>query len=65
MMRIVKHFRIYSLFMATYFAETVFEHQMMMDKSAYLLVRKSELAKNPKLLTTLSRNFNQMYDYFD
>lgn len=60
-----KRFRIYSLFMATYFAETVFEHRMMMDKSAYLLVRKSELEKTPELLSTLSQKFNQMYDYFD
>ncbi|MDD7631590.1 MAG: hypothetical protein SOY43_00610 [Parabacteroides sp.] len=51
--------------MATYFTEEVFEHYMMIDKSAYLLVRKTELENNPELLPTLSRKFNQMYDFFD
>ena len=60
-----KRFRVYSLFMATYFTETLFEHYVMMEKSAYLLVRKTELQKDPNLLAMLSLKFNQMYDYFE
>lgn len=60
-----KRFRVYSAFMATYFSEILFEHYMMMDKSAYLLVRRTELEKSPDLLSLLSRKFNQMYDLFD
>ena len=60
-----KRFRVYSSFIATYFTEEVFEHYMMIDKSAYLLVRKTELENNPELLPMLSRKFNQMYDFFD
>ena len=60
-----KCFRVYSLFMATYFTETLFEHYVMMEKSAYLLVRKTELQKDPNLLAMLSLKFNQMYDYFE
>ena len=60
-----KRFREYSLFMATYFTETLFEHYVMMEKSAYLLVRKTELQKDPNLLAMLSLKFNQMYDYFE
>ena len=60
-----KRFRVYSAFMATYFSEILFEHYLMMDKSAYLLVRRTELEKSPDLLSLLSRKFNQMYDLFD
>ena len=60
-----KRLRVYSSFMATYFTESVFEHYMMIDKSAYLLVRRQALKDNPDLLTTLSSKFNEMYEFFD
>lgn len=60
-----KRFRIYSVMMATYFTEDVFEHYVLMDKSAYLLVRRTELEANPFLPLELSSRFKQIYDYFD
>lgn len=60
-----KRFRVYSTMMATYFDENVFEHYVMMDKSAYILVRKSVLNLCPTLPEELTRDFNQLYDYFD
>ena len=62
---LTKRFRVYCSFMATYFTEKVFEHYMMIEKSAYMLVRRTELEKNPELLPVLSRKFNQMYDFLD
>ena len=51
--------------MATYFSENTFEHFMLMSKSAYLLIRKSELVKYPDLLEDLNAKFKLLYDYFD
>jgi hypothetical protein len=60
-----KRFRIYSTMMATYFAKNVFSHYVLIDKSAYLLIRKAELELHPELLTKLNVKFKQMYNYFD
>ena len=60
-----KRFRVYSRVMATYFSENTFEHFMLMSKSAYLLIRKSELVKYPDLLEDLNAKFKLLYDYFD
>ena len=38
---------------------------MLMSKSAYLLIRKSELVKYPDLLEDLNTKFKLLYDYFD
>ena len=60
-----KRFRIYSRMMATYFGENEFEHYMMLSKSAYLMIRKSELEKCPELPELFYVKFKQLYDYFD
>ena len=60
-----KRYRVYSTLMATYFSEEVFEHFMLVSKSAYLLIRKSELAVHPDLLHDLNAGFKRLYDYFD
>ena len=54
-----KRFRIYSRMMATYFKNDTFAHYMMVPKSAYLMIRKSELEKEPRLAEIF------LYDYFD
>ena len=59
-----KRFRVYSVMMATYFDEEIFEHFVMMDKSAYLLIRKTELEVYPRFPEELTLKFNQMYAYF-
>ncbi len=60
-----KRFKVYSRMMATYFDEIVFEHFMQIDKSAYMLIRKTELERHPDLLRELNCRFNQAYDFFD
>lgn len=60
-----KRFRVYSRMIATYFSESVFEHFMLINKSAYLLIRKSELVEHPDLLDDLNAKFKCLYDYFD
>lgn len=60
-----KRFRVYSRIMATYFTEDVFEHYVNVSKSAYMLIRKSELESSPGLVEELSVKFIQLYDYFD
>lgn len=51
--------------MATYFSEDVFEHFMLVSKSAYLLVRKTELIEHPALVRELNRKFKMLYEYFE
>lgn len=60
-----KRFRIYSRMMATYFKNDTFAHYMIVPKSAYLMIRKSELEKEPRLPEIFSEKFRELYDYFD
>ena len=60
-----KRFRIYSRMMATYFKNDTFAHYMIVPKSAYLMIRKSELEKEPRLPEIFSDKFRELYDYFD
>lgn len=60
-----KRFRVYSRMMATYFSEDVFEHYMLISKSAYLMIRKSELERQPELPEIFTARFKKCYDYFD
>lgn len=62
---LTKRFRIYSRMMATYFGENEFAHYMIVSKSTYLLIRKSELEKEPGLPEIFTDKFRQLYDYFD
>lgn len=62
---LTKRFRIYSRMMATYFGEDVFVHYMIVAKSTYLMIRKSELEKEPSLPEIFTDKFRQLYDYFD
>ena len=62
---LTKRFRIYSRMMATYFGEDVFAHYMIVAKSTYLMIRKSELEKEPSLPEIFTDKFRQLYDYFD
>lgn len=51
--------------MATYLGEDVFVHYMIVTKSTYLMIRKSELEKEPDLPEIFTGKFRQLYDYFD
>ena len=60
-----KRFKVYSRIVATYFTKEVFEHKMIIEKSAYMLVRRSELEANPGLVDELNQKFKILYDFFE
>lgn len=60
-----KRFQVYSRIMATYFSKDAFRHYMIIPKSAYLLIRRSELDIHPDLLDDINAKFKVLYDYFD
>ena len=51
--------------MITYISRTVFEHVENIDKSVYMLIRKSELEKDPDLINKINTYFSDNYYYFD
>lgn len=58
---LTKRFRVYCRIMATRFTEDVFEHYQILQKSAYIMIRKSELEIHPQLLQLFTKNsFNFM-----
>lgn len=56
-----KRYRIYSRLAATYVSEELFEHHINVRKSAYILVRKKTLEKDPDLIDVVNRKFIEMY----
>lgn len=60
-----KRFQVYSRIMATYFSKDVFKHYMIIAKSTYIMIRKSELDVQPDLLDDINAKFKTLYDYFD
>ena len=60
-----KRYKVYKRIMATYFSESLFTHYFNNDKSAYLLLRNSEIERNPLLLIEIQDFFTENYNYFD
>lgn len=60
-----KRFRVYSRFMASYFSQQIFKHFVVFSKSAYILVRQTELKLHPDLLDDINTKFKQLYPYFE
>lgn len=60
-----KRYTFYSNMMATYFSRNIFRHYKNDDKSAYMLIRKSQLEIIPDLLDKLQLAFTEMYDFFE
>ena len=60
-----KRFRVYRSILSSYFSEEVYLHYQILDQSAYAMVRKSELEKNPNLITEISTYFSDNYTNFD
>jgi hypothetical protein len=60
-----KRFRIYKKIMATYFSYTNFEHIEIKEKSAYVMIRRTELEKDRDLIQKIECFFSDNYDYFD
>lgn len=60
-----KRYRFYSRIMATYFSDEKFCHKENVGKSAYMLINKHSLEKEPNLINSIEKFFTDMYDYFD
>lgn len=60
-----KRFRVYRRILTTYFSEIYFEHYQILEQSAYAMVRRSELEKNPLLIDQISTYFSDNYSNFD
>lgn len=60
-----KRFRLYRKFMATYFSEANFVHFFNICKSSYVMIRRSEIERNPNLLDELDVKFKMLYPYFE
>lgn len=59
--RETKRYRVYSTFVATYFSDKLFVHKEDKDKSAYLLVNRSVLSKDPLLISKIEGFFNELF----
>ena len=59
-----KRYRVYSTILATYFGNDEFEHISSREKSAYMLIRKTELEKDAELVHKLELMFVRYYPYF-
>lgn len=60
-----QRYRIYKRIIVTYFSEIHFKHVTNIDKSTYMLIRKSEIDKQPDLISRLELMFADNYSYFE
>jgi len=60
-----KRFKVYKRIMVTYFPLSVFDHRENKEKSAYMLVRRTELEKHPDLIQKIEDFFSDNFTYFD
>ena len=60
-----KRFRVYRRILSTYFSEEHYLHYQIVEKSAYALVRREAIAKNPNIITEISTYFSDNYTDFD
>lgn len=58
-----KRYRVYKTIVTTKFGISTFDHFYYEEKSAYLLLRKTELIKNPDLLKNIEEEFEKIYDF--
>ena len=60
-----KRFRVYRRVLTTYFSEEHYMHFQIVEKSAYALVRKQVIEKNPNIINEISTYFSDNYTDFD
>jgi hypothetical protein len=60
-----KRFRVYKRIMATYFSYVHFEHIEIKEKSAYMMICRTELEKDRDLIQKIEYFFSDNYVYFD
>lgn len=63
--RETKRFRVYKRILTTYFSEEHFFHYQIIEKSAYALVRRTSLERNPNLVHEISTYFSDNYTNFE
>lgn len=56
-----KRYRVYKTIVNTQFGTETFDHFYYEEKSTYLLLRKTELNKNPDLLQSIEEEFEKIY----
>ena len=60
-----KRFRFYKRIVTTYFSDKEFRHFGDVEKSTYMLIRRTELEKYPALISDIQEGFRLLFDYFD
>lgn len=60
-----KRFRVYRRVLTTYFSEKHYLHFQIIEKSAYVLIRKSTIENNPNIIEEISTYFSDNYTNFD
>jgi hypothetical protein len=60
-----QRYRIYKRIMVTRFSEQHFKHVTNVNKSTYMLIRRSELERMPDLVERLETLFTDNYVYFE
>lgn len=60
-----KRFRVYRRILTSYFSQEKFEHYQIIQQSAYAMVRRTELEKNPHIIEQISIYFSDNYTNFD
>lgn len=60
-----QRYRIYKRIMVTYFSEQHFKHVTNVNKSTYMLIRRTELDRVPDLVERLEMLFTDNYAYFE
>ena len=60
-----KRYRVYNKIVATKISTEQFKHIENVEKSAYMLINRSELAKHPDLIDRIEEAFVELYDFFE
>lgn len=60
-----KRFRVYKKIMLSYFSFDLFVHKEIKDKSAYVMICRTEFENEPDLIRKIEIFFSDNYDYFD
>ena len=60
-----KRFRVYNTILTTYFSEAQYLHYQILEKSAYALISRIALERNPDFILQVSTYFSDNYTNFD
>lgn len=60
-----KRYRVYNKVVASKISSEQFKHIENVEKSAYMLINREELAKHPDLVERIEESFVDLYDFFE